>query len=64
MHRLHHERDLLLRTLGLHLVMDFVEGVNLRMRRDYSLSQIIHIYRQEPPTSSASCTATTSSTPT
>ncbi len=26
MHNLHHERDALMRTRGLHLVMDFVEG--------------------------------------
>lgn len=46
MHLLQRERDFLLRTRGLHLVMDFVEGINLRLRRDYPLSKMIDIYRQ------------------
>lgn len=46
MHMLRRERDLFLRTRGLHLVMDFVEGVSLRARRDYPLSKMIDIYRQ------------------
>jgi eukaryotic-like serine/threonine-protein kinase len=46
MHRLHTERDLLLRPEGVHLVMDYVEGTNLRRGHNYSIPQLIRIYRQ------------------
>jgi serine/threonine-protein kinase len=46
MHKLHVERTLLLRTKGLHLVMDFVDGDNLRKKRDYSVDELVSIYRQ------------------
>lgn len=39
------ERDLLFRTRGLHLVMDFAFGDNLR-RHKFTLPQMISIYRQ------------------
>ena len=46
MHRLHVERDFLARTRGIHLVMDYAEGRNLRKGHDYAIAEIISIYRQ------------------
>jgi len=45
MHELIRENGFL-RTNGLHLVMDFVEGENLRKGHNYSIEELIHIYRQ------------------
>jgi serine/threonine-protein kinase len=46
MHRLYVDRTLLFRTRGIHLVMDFVQGQNLRRDHDFSVAQLIHVYRQ------------------
>ena len=46
MHRLHVERDFLARTTGIHLVMDFAAGRNLRKGCDHSIAEIVSIYRQ------------------
>ena len=46
MHHLHVERDFFARTRGIHLVMDFATGRNLRKGHDYSMAEIVNIYRQ------------------
>lgn len=46
MHRLHVKRGITLRAKAMHLVMDFVEGNNLRKGHGYSVSQLVNIYRQ------------------
>ncbi len=46
MHRLVVRRNALLLTRRLHLLMDFVAGNNLRNRRDFSIGQLVSIYRQ------------------
>ncbi len=46
MHRLVVRRKALLFANELHLVMDFIDGENLRKNREYSIDQLISIYRQ------------------
>lgn len=46
MHKLHVKRGVTLRAKAMHLVMDFVEGNNLRKGHGYSVSQLVNIYRQ------------------
>jgi serine/threonine-protein kinase len=46
MHELRTERDWLLRRRGVHLIMDFAEGTNLRRGHTYSVAQLVSIYRQ------------------
>ena len=46
MHELYVERDFFARTRGIHLVMDFATGRNLRKGHDYSMAKIVSIYRQ------------------
>jgi len=45
MHKLHVERGLL-RPKGMHLVMDFAEGENLRKGHNHSVEQLISVYLQ------------------
>ena len=46
MHKLHVERGLLLRAKGMHLIMDYVDGENLRKGHNYSMDELTDIYRQ------------------
>jgi serine/threonine protein kinase len=40
------ERDFFARTRGIHLVMDFAAGRNLRKGHNYSIAEIVDIYRK------------------
>jgi serine/threonine-protein kinase len=46
MHALRTQRDLFLRRQGVHLIMDFAEGTNLRRGHTCSVHQLVSIYRQ------------------